>query len=395
MNFGRKAPSKSGSSAPIPSLQPLHGATVANIAIIVGNVRYDRLDALDCCRNDVHAIKDLLDATEKFDSVDVVLDADSAHLKDRIRAAVDAHTIAEVFFYFTGHGHQHDSEFFLCATNFDSKRPNETGLSNEELHTLLRPADAELVVKVFDACNSGALLVKTDRPFWTTAKQGFRNLIQIASCLDSQNSWPGGPLSVFTEKFIAAALRKPEGPVYYSEIVNALRDEFLNDNVQTPHFVSQGTGREEFVENAARLDGLRAKRLASRSAAAAATPNVPSVVERPTTVLDLLQTAESKFANRETARAFIAALFGKLSDSASSDFFGDLFSSEVFEHPDFREPTTRAFIIRVLSNEKRPDNFVTATVTREQKLRDPWGITRGSPRAFSIRTKPSRITSCT
>jgi hypothetical protein len=249
-------------------------------------------------------------------------------------------------------------------------------LSNEELHTLLRPADAELVVKVFDACNSGALLVKADRPFWRTAKQGFRNLIQIASCLDSQNSWPGDPLSVFTEKFIAAALRKAEGPVYYSEIVNALRDEFLDDNVQTPHFVSQGTGREEFVENATRLDGLRAKRLASRSAAAAATPNVPSIVERPTTVLDILQKAESRFANRETARAFIATLFGKLSDSASSDFFGDLFSSEVIEHSDFREPTTRAFIIRVLSNEKRPDNFVTATVTREHKLRDPWGITR-------------------
>jgi uncharacterized caspase-like protein len=129
MNFGRKAPSKSARLAPIPSLQPPHGATVANIAIIVGNVHYDRLDALDCCGNDVHAIKDLLDATEKFDSVDVVLDADSAHLKDRIRAAVDAQkSIAEVFFYFTGHGHQHDSEFFLCATKLRLQTTQRNGI---------------------------------------------------------------------------------------------------------------------------------------------------------------------------------------------------------------------------------------------------------------------------
>jgi len=101
---------------------------VPNVAILVGNSQYQTLGALDCCGEDVRAIKELLDATEKFDGIEVLLDADSTKLRDGIRATVDAYQgIGELFFYFTGHGFQHDGEFFFCATNFDNKRPNETG----------------------------------------------------------------------------------------------------------------------------------------------------------------------------------------------------------------------------------------------------------------------------
>lgn len=44
-----------------------------------------------------------------------------------------------------------------------------------------------------------------------------------------------------------------------------------------------------------------------------------------------------------------------------------LFDWEVIEHSDFRERTARAFIIRVLLGEKRPDNFVTATIKPEHR----------------------------
>ena len=77
-------------------------------------------------------------------------------------------------------------------------------------------------MKVVDACYSGALLVKADGSFLPTSKNGFKNLIQIAACLDSQNSLTGEPFSIFTEKFRTAALRKLDGPVYYSDIVSVL-----------------------------------------------------------------------------------------------------------------------------------------------------------------------------
>jgi hypothetical protein len=347
---------------------------MANVAILVGNTKYQALSPLNCCAEDLRAIKDLLDATAKFDAVEMILDAESAQLKDRIREKVDAcESVDEIFFYFTGHGFQHEAEFFFCATNFDAKRPNETGLSNTELHTLLKSTEAKLVVKVVDACSSGTLLIKSDGSFIPLGKSGFNNLIQIASCLESQNSLAGDPLSIFTEKFRAAVLRKTEGPVYYSDIVNVLRDDFLNNNSQTPHFVSQGTGREEFVDDAKKLDGLRAK-LSAASNIAGSGQIVPSVEESPVTTIEILQKAETKFAKKQVAIAFISQFFEALSKKAAADLFGDLFDAQVIEHSNYMELTTRAFIIRVLVNEKRPDNFVTATIKPEHKRRDPLGL---------------------
>ena len=117
--------------------------SVANIAILIGNTDYQLLPALQCCYADAMAMKELLDATGKFESVELILNSDSSRLKESIRAAIDAHkSISEIFFYFTGHGFQRDAEFFFCATNFDAKRPNETGLSTSDLHVLLRSPEA-------------------------------------------------------------------------------------------------------------------------------------------------------------------------------------------------------------------------------------------------------------
>lgn len=343
---------------------------------MIGNTKYETLGALACCEEDVIAVKELLDATEKFDCVEVILNSDSPHLKDRIRAVIDAHKpIQEIFFYFTGHGFQHETDFFYCATNFDAKRPNETGLSNSELHTLLRSPEADVVVKVIDACNSGTLLIKANNSLLPTNKQGFKNLIQIASCLDSQNSLTGKPLSLFTQKFREATLRKIEGAVYYTDIIDALRDEFLDNNNQTPHFVSQGTGREQFVENAKRLDGVRAK-LCAHADETAAAATVPVHSESSISPLNILERAEKQFIKKELAQKFISQFFDKLSEKASTDnSFQQLFSPEVVVHSDFQEDTARAFIIRVLSGEKRPDNFVTAEISRERRRRqNPLGL---------------------
>ena len=49
---------------------------MANVAILLGNTQYQTLSTLDCCGDDVRAIKELLDATEKFDVVEVRLNAE-------------------------------------------------------------------------------------------------------------------------------------------------------------------------------------------------------------------------------------------------------------------------------------------------------------------------------
>ena len=339
---------------------------MANTAVLVGNSQYQSLNKLSCCHNDLLAMRELLDATDKYSEIEVIEDTDADCLKSRMRSAIDKkQSTGELFFYFTGHGCQIEDEFYYCATSFNSKQPNKTGLSSSELHTLLRLANADVVVKVIDACNSGTLLVKADDGFSSQQTHDFKNLIQISSCLESQNSLAGEPLSIFTERFRASALRKNEGSVYYTDIIYTLRDEFLQNNEQTPFFVSQGTGREQFVDDAKRLDILRGKLAASVSLQSESEdrPTLPTVHS----LQAMLEEAERNAATPEIVTSFVNTFFDALIEKVSNEEFSDFFDLVIAEHPDFREPTAEAFIIRVLSKESRSDEFVTASISKERR----------------------------
>ena len=344
---------------------------MSNIALLVGNSSYSALGRLDCCSADVDAMRALLHATQKYDRIEKLENLTADNLKAKLRACLDGiGTASEVFFYFSGHGFQSESDFYLCATNFDGRRPNETGLSTLELHTLLKLADAELVVKVIDACNSGTLLVKSNEG-WLQSKDGFRNVIQIASCLDSQNSFAGDPLSLFTDRFRSAALRKPEGIVYYTDVINTLRDEFLSNNIQTPFFVSQQTGREQFVDDAHKLDDLRTA-LASTQELVRAEDAIDQLpVTRPQTLSERLAASDRKMVRPEVLDEFVNGFFDRLIANINASEFSDFFELDIAEHEKFEERTAYNFMIRVLSNEKRPDNFVTASYSRTRRKTNP------------------------
>lgn len=342
---------------------------MTNIAILIGNTEYSNLQNLDCCSDDILAIKELLDGTQKFEKTHVLENLDSDTMKNQIRDVVEKDgSYGEIFVYFSGHGYQNQQDFYYCATKFDIDRPNETGLSNTELHDLLRDGNAELVVKVIDACSSGQLLLKSDGAFMADNKGGFKGLVQIASCLDSQSSLTGKPLSLFTEKFRNAALRKETGEIFYSDIINTLRDEFLDNNSQTPHFVTQGTARDQFVSDASLLENIR-KSLAAKTQEAnkpeddlPQAPH-PSVVER-------LQSREREFTNKEQAEKVITTLFEKILEKiTTADVANECYSCSSVEHSDFYEDNTHNFIVRVLSRENRPDKYVTAEVTRQKRRR--------------------------
>lgn len=342
-----------------------------NVAILVGNTEYRALTKLECCAADVAAMKELLEATEKYETIEIVENAGANDLKAMIRAAVDkAKSQGELLFYFTGHGYTYEEEFFYCATNFDSNRPNETGLSTTELHTLLRLANADLVIKVADACNSGTHLIKADIGLTQQNKHGFKNLIQISSCLDTQSSLTGHPLSLFTEKFRNAALSKTEGVVHYMDVIGALRDQFIGNDGQIPFFVQQGTGREEFVDDAHKLDKVRAA-VKQRETATALTASEALPPAKPPTLVELLSSTETKFATVERMSSFVATFFDTLKDRLSKADFSEFFNLEFVEHDKFMEPTAERFIIEVLSREKRADNFVTAEISRKRRRANP------------------------
>lgn len=358
--------------------------SMSSIAILAGNTIYEHQNELACCHDDLLAMHELLSATEKYTQIFVIENSSSTELKAQLRKIMDDHhNPEELLFYFTGHGDNQKSDFYFCSTNYDSKRPNETGLSNTELHTLLRLAEADLVVKVVDACNSGTLLIKSDEgigslQFTAEQKSGFRNLIQISSCLDSQNSLTGNPVSMFTESFRAACLRKMEGVVYYTDIISGLRDEYLQNNDQTPLYVSQGTGREQFTDNAKRLDGLRSKLTAATSSFPA---EVSQLVPTKPTLKDMLQRAEEHMVTPEQVTKFVNGFFASVTQGILASEFADFFEISIVEHAEFREPTARSFMIRTLSKEERPDRFVRAEIRREKK-RDPLAFAAISAMSF-------------
>ena len=346
---------------------------MANAAILVGNSQYSNLQPLACCRDDLLAMKQLLEITEKYDSIAVVEDATADELKQRLRDAVDkVPAPSELFFYFTGHGCAWEGELIYCATNFDGAKPNQSGLSTPELHTILRLANARLVVKVIDACNSGTSLIKSQIDWDNQAKAAFQNIIQFASCHESQNSFTGNPLSLFTTKFRDAALRKPEGVVFYTDIISALRDDFMPNDMQTPHFTTQHSAREHFIDDAKKLDGLRKSLEESR--AAVAVPSAPPITTPAAPALSLadrLRAADAKVVTPEIMSQFVGAFFDELIGKISTEEFAEFFEAERTEHARFEESTAEDFIIRVMSKEKRDDNFVTATHSRRLRTRNP------------------------
>jgi hypothetical protein len=58
-------------------------------------------------------------------------------------------------------------------------------------------------------------------------------------------------------------------------------------------------------------------------------------------------------------------VFDDLIDKVSNSEFLEFFNLEILEHSNFKETTARQFIIRVMSNEKRPDKFVHAHYSRK------------------------------
>ena len=341
---------------------------MTSVAILIGNADYKREAQLDCCLEDLKAVKALIEAIGRHDAIHAVENADGDAMRKVIRDALTlSDTPDEIFFYFSGHGAQIGAEFYFCGTSFDASRPNETGLSHGELYEFLRAAEPVLLVSIIDACASGMPLVKAEAYKIPERKDGLRNVVQISSCMNSQASWAGDPLSEFTRAFCAACLRRNDGAVYYSDIINTLRDDFLDNEDQTPFFVSQGTGRELLIDDADKLASFRKyfEEIISIHEEGSEDPNVDEGLPiKPPTTLDLLSRAERRMITPEKADRLISSLFDGIRDRIFQGELEGLFEPTFVEHSNFLEETAYEFVGKIMARETRPDDFVSASVSR-------------------------------
>lgn len=344
-----------------------------SIAILVGNVKYEHLHDLECCGNDLDAMKDLLTATEKYESVNVIRDSDSTQLKDQLLELLPkSKDYKEIFLYFSGHGFASGEDFFYCPTDFRGEARNQTGLSNTQLFELLRPLGAHLIVRLVDACNAGSRLFKSTESFFNPNGKGLNNLIQIAACMESEEASTGPVLSPFTEQFRNGTLQKQAGPIRYSEIRSYLCDQYLSSEAQTPYFSGQETGRETFVDDAKLLDRIRASILESVQTDEAVDLE-GDVVEKPVLSLpEKLESIESAYGDKEIANQFIDKILVAVDLAIEKQFpYGDLFEIEKSASTNYYDNPDESYVVTTLLKQDRTDRLVSASSHTYSKRKSP------------------------
>ena len=344
-----------------------------NIAILIGNSEYSKLSNLNCCVADVKRMKELLDATEKFGQIVELVNNSSSEAVDIIREiATEDGEVGEVFFYFSGHGVSNEDDFFMCFRDFSDTNPNTTGISRANLLALLRQFDAALVVAVFDACEAGRNLIKSENgPLNREIKSGISSYIQISSCLDTQYSIADIELSCFTHEFVHACLAKDTGAIYYTDVENALRDAFLNNPVQTPHFIRQGTGQEKFCTDASLLANLRDDLdKVEVGTEVVEAENFP--VDAVGVAEAAIKRVEEKIPDSEQAQHFITAVADcALAENKLSEDLARFFELRTVRYDDFDNVENKRSLVRLLDGRKRSDLLVESEAERTKK-RNPF-----------------------
>ena len=344
-----------------------------NIAILLGNTKYDGLQQLECCANDVHQMRELLLATEKFSQIIDYVDKPVNLVKDKIRELAESNeAVEEIFLYFSGHGLSNSDDFFMCFSGFKESSPNTTGLSRNDAFELVRLFKAKLSVIVIDACEAGRNLIKNPaHPIFNKPKTDFSDFIQISSCIESQNSLADDRISLFTDEFIKACLNKESGPIYYNDVESALRDSFLSHPSQTPHFIRQSSSQEKFCADATLMKGFKERFLV-----------VPSsdhqAMETPTTDLDIAKKAiegiELLIPSMPIAQKFIQDVFKHvLSNAKETPEVADFFDVRTVNHDDFERVHNKRSVTELLERRGGTDVFVESDVQRKRR-NQPLGI---------------------
>lgn len=331
-----------------------------SIAILLGNSKYGSLNHLNCVKNDLAEMEKLIKATGKFSNIHVYLDRPISVVKDELKELAKSHKhTAELFFYFSGHGHSDQDNFYMCFSDFNEVIPNRSGLSRDEAYDIIREFIPTQTVVVIDACAAGGNLIKSGADFLKAAPKGkFNDFLQIGSCLNDQSSRAGEELSRFTDAFIESALTKESGVVYYSDIQSGLKDAFKNIDDQTPHFVSQGTGLAEFCGDAKSLSSLRVEFFPIDIVS---DPIAPAQIDKFKDAIAEIDRIHAEVPDREGAQAFIDDVFKTgFEGGANIGDISELFEQRFVKYNDYSHVVNQEAIYNLLRQRSGNDVFVEA-----------------------------------
>ena len=234
-----------------------------NIAIIIGISEYSNVQTLKGCKIDADSIRKLLEATAKYEDI-LQMDGkvDSSEIEQKLPEFIKKYKTAsvdEVFFYYSGLGCLLNDTFAYVASDFDCSKPNATTLSNDTVDDLLKSLNANLVVKIIDACKSGTQYVKDVeliQKYINQRKEEFTNCYFMFSSRNDQSSMATSSLSVFTRSFLQAIRSCSFGDIKYASIAKRIADDFITNPNQKPQFVHQAELTEVFCSKGAKLNDI-------------------------------------------------------------------------------------------------------------------------------------------
>lgn len=382
-----------------------------NIGIVLGISEYDTQAPLPPCVDDANRLYQLLELTGKYDhKLRITGRSATSDAKNRIREFLDplrGQAVDELLFYFSGHGTCPDSLYFCCS-DFDPKRPNSTGLENEELDDLFRGMSPAQMVKVIDACNSGIQYVKGDASPIEKAlrKTGFKSFVCMASCDTNQFSYADTNGSHFTREFLAAIKCAKEGQrILYRDIKASISDSFQGSPAQTPIFIFQGNGQEFFsIASPALLAGLSTIIPTPKPAPApVAQSEVESAIAKRLSELAADYVSEPEL-NTSLSQAKAFAEGFKISDALVAKFYKPEINSSTsldslpkslsiaefasrskwpaiyyvdLIHEDYTEKVLKNFYLR-LPNEPGDEDYIRRTRSRPARIKSrhqlPWEV---------------------
>ena len=225
-----------------------------NLAIVISVSEYiDTRNNLPGCKKDADCINSILNKTGKFDEILFINEKlSSGKVKEKFTAFISEHKskkIGELFFYYTGHGEFQNDEFYYLLSDYNQDKKNQTTLQNEEVDSLFRTLNPELIIKVIDACQSGKAYIKEagaiTKYFQKTINR-FDRCYFLNSSLKDQSSFQTDEISDFTLSFINSIKEHDTSEIRYKDIMDFISDSFEKNTSQTPFFVVQADYTEKF-----------------------------------------------------------------------------------------------------------------------------------------------------
>ncbi|MDO6813997.1 caspase family protein [Tenacibaculum soleae] len=227
-----------------------------NLGIIIGVSEYsDSKNNLPGCKLDSVNMNAILSKSNKYDDILLLNEKmTSAELKEKLTGFISdnqKNEIEELFFYFTGHGEFHSNEFYYLLSDFDTVKRKQTTLQNDEVDTLIKTLNPNLVIKVIDACQSGKSYIKeynAINKYFEKTGTNFNNCYFLNSSLSDQYSYQTKKISDFTLSFIESIKKHQSKEIRYKDIIDYISDEFASNTDQTPFFVIQANLTEKFCQ---------------------------------------------------------------------------------------------------------------------------------------------------